>query len=252
METIHLANIAPKSFTLEALDLSPKVYMGLQHLCAADPGYAVTLSRRDENTYLFLDNSYFELGKACSIDDLIEAGNHTKANCLILPDGDLNGLDVVKRGGFDAMYIPMHIESNPSRYIKDIIDALRNPDIDYVGISYLHATKYTGKDYHKARSGLFVELLPALKSISTAVKKLHILGGTTPDEFIHLSKYSRYINSWDTSMAFNAAIRDISLDTVVDKLPAVNLFEVNHFTLGVLKRSYYNVGYLNGLLRQGV
>lgn len=199
MHPISFCHIAPIKHILHAAAFSTH-HMALQHLChISEYVNAFRTLSREKGNYIYLDNSQYELGHSCSLDELIIAGHAIGADCLILPDGDLSGLQIVKREGFDVMYIPSAIDLE-----KDMADALHNPGIDVVGLSYSKTAKHLGRPRHSATSRFdFLQSLGML----LPNKKIHMLGiSDTVHEIALMKPYTFAIRSWDSSNAVWAGL----------------------------------------------
>jgi len=192
---IKFAHIAPTKHILHAGALS-EVHMALRHLVIEDDEYVLKFRiLADEGAYIYLDNSQFELGVSCSVDELLEAGRLIGASCLILPDGDVSetSINEIKKSGYDVMVIPAG-----SNFIFDFENALANPNIDRVGLSYSKASEYMGRPRHSATSrfdflNMLEEPLPN--------KKIHMLGAVSAGEISLMKPYEYAIESWDSSIA---------------------------------------------------
>jgi hypothetical protein len=234
---MKIAHIAPKIHAHSAAEQS-EVLMTLQHLCG-DEQYVAVHARQTK--YKFLDNGYFEKGESCSIEELIETGKEIKANCLILPDGDIRNATMVKEAGFDVMYIP--IGNSLQDLIKDAVQALKRADVDFLGLSYIHAHRALGLRPHSmtARStviaGLTLHYVLPFNSI-------HILGGLAPHELAYLAHYAAFINSWDTSMAVWSGIHHMDVSEIKSKFgPSVEFDDLRKWT----SICDSNIGYLKGM-----
>lgn len=97
------APIVPKGY-LHVLKNCP-VVMALAHLCD-DEEYAAFYKRlSDEGTFVILDNSIVELGKAVSIDFLLEAAAKIGAHEIIMPDSfkDAEGTVILAHQYYDEL-----------------------------------------------------------------------------------------------------------------------------------------------------
>jgi len=250
---IKMAHIAPTAIMGTAAEYSDGVYMALQHLCKPGSPYVDGMKRVAEANYVYLDNSAFELGKSCSTEDLIQAGKLINANCLILPDGRQSREEVaeVKQAGFDVMVIPAR-QSDMGPQTMEALDrgdmglqfmeALDREDIDFVGLSYTHASAYMGLDVHNVTSrdkflGRFVN--------PNVSKKIHLLGATLPEEAILLRKFSEFIYSWDSSMCAWSGVHTQTIDGLDAKFSIPVDFDSE---LEWTNEASYNVAYMKGLL----
>lgn len=210
MVPIQFAHIAPTKHILHAASHS-QVHMALQHLCV-DREYTEKFNQISrEGGYIYLDNSQFELGKPCSIDELIAAGHLIDASCLILPDGDMSEEDckIIHANGFDVMVIP----EGPA-LDELVMEALNRRDIDFVGLSYSKTSQYLGRPRHSVTSRF-----DFLASLGTMLpnKKLHLLGGVLPGEIALMKPFQNAIKSWDTSLAVWAGLNGTDIRTMTHK-----------------------------------
>ncbi len=195
MNQIEFCHIAPTEHIMHAAAHSQR-HMALQYLVKTSEEYTQKFTRlAREGEYIYLDNSQFELGKPCSVEDLIKAGYAINASCLILPDGDMSkeSIRLVKGANFDVMVIP----SGPNLE-EEFIEALANPSIDVVGLSYSKTSKHLGRHRHSATSRF--DFLSGLGTILPN-KKIHMLGAVVPGEIALMKPYQDAILSWDTSLA---------------------------------------------------
>lgn len=256
---IQLCHIATIRATLLMSKAFEWPFMGLAHL-VTDQHYLNAVKQLPSNVYKYMDNSAFELGRAVSVDSLIRAGQLTEAHCLIEPDGLHGGMaDRIHEAGFDIMCI-----TKGDSMVQDTLALMRDTDIEFVGIAFNHATdwclskgyieiptvkgKQNRNDYvHLARPIFMKELLKAAEKDGWGLpfKKLHFLGGTTPGEMVVIRKYSKYICTWDTSMALWSAVNGVSVADLEVKYSRPVDFK-NTRMPDML--STYNVGYLEGIL----
>ena len=216
MRPIQFAHIAPVEHILHAAAHS-RVHMALQHLTLDtdlnDPVEYIKKFNKlsDEGHYIYLDNSQFELGKPCNLDDLIKAGHQIDASCLILPDGDMSeeSIKLVKSNGFDVMVIPAGDQLD-----VEFLLALDNPDIDIVGLSYSKTSAFLGRHRHSATSRF--DFLSGLGTVLPN-KRIHLLGAVMPGEIALMKPYQDAIYSWDTSMAIWAGLNDVNIKTLTHK-----------------------------------
>ncbi len=237
MKKIEFCHIAPIKHILHAAAHSTK-HMALAHLCS-DPEYvrAFRTIGMEPDNYIYLDNSQFELGTALPFKDLIETAHLILADCIILPDGELEGLEECKDAGFDVMYIP----SAPDLE-EDFLATINDPDIDYIGLSYSKTSSHLGRPRHSATSRYdflsnLGEMLPN--------KKIHMLGMVTPGEIALVKPFEDAIVSWDSSIAIWAGINEIIVKEMRHK--NTDIVDFN----SVLNWSYecnVNIAYINKLL----
>ena len=233
---IEFCHIAPTKHILHAAAHSTR-HMALAHLCD-DPAYikAFRTLGMEEGNYIYLDNSQFELGAALPVEVLLKAAHEIKADCIILPDGSLNGMEAIKAHGFDVMYIP----SAPDLEM-DFTEAMLDDRIDYIGLSYSKTSAYLGRPRHSSTSrfdflGLIGDMLP--------IKKIHLLGMVTPGEIALMKPYEDAIVSWDSSIAVWAGMNEVCIKSMRHK----NTDSVDFKS--VLKWSYVcnnNIAYIKKL-----
>lgn len=212
-KSILFAHIAPVKHILHAAAQS-QVHMALQHLCVRDSDYVKAFKRlSSEKEYIYLDNSQFELGEPCSLSDLIEAGHRIEASCLILPDGDVSdeSIHAVKDAGFDVMVIP----EGPA-LDELFVEALNNPKVDVVGLSYSKTSQFLGRHRHSATSRF-----DFLTSLGTVLpnKRIHLLGAVTPGEIALMKPFEDAILSWDSSLAVWGGLLSYDITKLTHKNP---------------------------------
>lgn len=150
--------------------------MLLAHMVLGSKEYATI--GRELHGEKFLDNSFFELGKALSVNEILEAAKIVGATTVICEDGTLNGFTTFKKNGYKVMAIPTTVEM--------FNEYMLNEDIDFVGVSAIH---------FKSRYNLLLH-----NTDDTTQKKIHILGsGDSMWEFGALSPFKHCITSCDTS-----------------------------------------------------
>jgi len=235
---IQFCHIAPVEHILHAAAHS-QCHMALQHLCE-DVEYAqkfIQISR--EGGYVYLDNSQFELGRPCSIDELITAGHNIEASCLILPDGDMSEEDcsIIHANGFDVMVIP----EGPN--LEELfLEALSRTDIDVVGLSYSKTSHHLGRHRHSATSRF--DFLSGM-GVILPNKKIHMLGAVVPGEIAMMRPFRDAIKSRDTSLAVWAGLNEVKICDMTHK----NQLDVD-FTSQKPWNSVcdVNIAYINTLL----
>ncbi len=235
---IKFCHISPAAHILHAAAHS-SCHMALQHL-VGDNLYTKRFKQLShEGEYIYLDNSQFELGRPCSIDELIKAGHIINASCLILPDGDMSEEDckIIHANGFEVMVIP----EGPA-LDELFIDALSRPYIDKVGLSYSKTSQYLGHHRHSATSRF--DFLTGLGTI-LPIKKIHMLGAVVPGEIGLMRPFRDAIFSWDTSLAIWAGLNDEKIENFTHK----NSNEVNfNSDLQWNQTCDSNIAYINKLL----
>lgn len=211
---IKFCHIAPTNQLLRAAALSER-HMALHHLVEEDEGGYVekfsTIS--SEGEYIYLDNSEFELGAPCSLEELLVSGAKINANCLILPDGDISdeSINIVKASGYDVMVIPAG-----ENFKEDFLAAIQNIRINYVGLSYSKTSEYYKRPRHSATSrfDFLCEVEEHLHS-----KKLHLLGAVTAGEIALMKPFEWAIESWDSSIAVWGGLTNLDISNQCQKNP---------------------------------
>lgn len=261
-QEIHLIHIAPTVCIPVVAKAYDGPFMALQHLCTPDSKYESYVGNLEAHVYIYLDNSAFELGSSCKLEDLVETGHRIRANCLIAPDGYTpNTIKTIRWGGFDAMAVP-----DGGNLLEETMSALDDSNVTFVGISFRHAVTWMRKLLAKETSISLEEIGIELEATSYTdndpraradffkvlwwfadipLKKIHMLGGTTPEEFMLMKEHSKLIYSWDSSMAVWCSLNKIALPEVTEKY-AVPVDFTCKTQLGPL--STYNIGFLEGIL----
>lgn len=174
MKLIHIAPTNLIEFVDE--EYNKGLNMVLTHLVLNDEVYRETFAAITGEKYL--DNSFFELGYALPVDELLQAAELVNATTLICADGTREGMMAYKLAGYKVMCIPITIEQ------LDMM--LADERIDYVGVSAIH----------------FPDRFDILSTCDFPDNpKIHILGMGHPREFKELSVFKKHIVSWDTSAA---------------------------------------------------
>lgn len=156
---------------------------------------------------ILLDNSYFELGRCLSKEEVVEAAKAVAADCVVLTDGELKDMDYFKSKGFEVMFVPMSFD--------DLKYALRNSasinGIDKVGISCLNSQAFIGKEsFEPCRAELLLKVNNLCK-IATP-KRIHFLGATNAQlKDLKAVVDAKLIGSIDTSLPVWAGLNGITL-----------------------------------------
>ncbi len=211
---IHIAHILPTAY-LEKTSalLKEKYHLLLAHNVFKDSEY-LNFYRGLKRSYIILDNSAFEFGKAISDEKLIRAIHIVEPHEFILPDVLGDGIATVQR---TTSFLKAYKQKKPIRFMgvvqgetlnqwTDCYYFLSNhPRIYSIGIPVIYAKKrlfgitlsggVSGREY----------LLNHLKNkkIMNAKKPIHLLGlnNACVQELSRLKKYS-IIRSADTALAF--------------------------------------------------
>lgn len=99
------AIIAPHVIRKQAIKHST-IHMMLAHI--QDSAYWEDFSRACG--YKILDNGFFELGYSLEKEALLEKGQVSKTNCIVLPDGEYKDMDFFMQKGFDVMLVPSSVD----------------------------------------------------------------------------------------------------------------------------------------------
>ena len=216
------------------------VHLVLAHLVETDEGYVqYYLKERERNpkVQIILDNSAFEMYKQGKemypSNKLIEMGNRIKADYIVMSDypgepGEktIESAKVLaprfKQAGFKTFFVPQSKIGDS----KDLIDCFRwardNTDwVDYIGVSILAAPNAYGVErgnkmqrfmsrvklmYDMDQSTIF----PELKDRGVKVHFLGMLDG--PNEIMYLSRFAKFIDTWDSSAAIWCGLNGIKFD----------------------------------------
>ncbi len=182
-EPIRAIHIGPTNTIADLSILNGGMDMVLTHLVLNDEAYKTAFMATP--SYKLLDNSFFELGYCLSPTAMLEAAELVEANCLICPDGTLDGMDEFLAAGYDVMTIP-----KSAAQFKDMMYDNR---ITFVGVSEEHI------DYRHS-PGARYELFRDHLDEGMPTKKIHLLGGTDSIyEIGMLHPFKKHISSWDSS-----------------------------------------------------
>lgn len=203
---IEFAFIAPKSVQEQAMAASD-CHMALAHLCG-DPFYTEPFANSNQTVYL--DNSYFELGYSLDTEAMLKAAEAVRADVIILSDGTLADIEVYQAQGYQVMAIP----SGPNME-DQFLAALYNKAIDYVGLSFTHASRAMGTSRNDPSARFrFLQSLGCM----LPNKKIHMLGMTDSVFEVSLVKpYHFAIASWDSSAAVWNGVQGIRVDQMLGK-----------------------------------
>ncbi len=191
--------------------------MVLAHIADNSEKYANLFLNSDKET--LLDNGAFELGVPYEADKMVKIGKLVGADIMVLPDypGEpwTKGWDKVeddiakyKVEGFKTMFVPQSILGDTVGYLKGLDKAIKNPGIDFIGLSILGCpTAFNTLPKYKIREQIleYVECRYAPKKLA---KRFHILGMLDDPlgEITRLTYYKYMINSWDSSAAIWAGL----------------------------------------------
>lgn len=191
-----------------------------------------------------MDNSAFEKFKRgepmYESSKLVDMGRRCGATVIVLSDypGEhyektiqkaIEMAPSIKSSGFKTMYVPQSELGDIDGYLKSLLWAVNNNDIDYIGLSILGCPIALGVKEetfnHGDRDQAFLmqrflsrwKMLNLVDSVvedkSKLYKKFHNLGCVDGlNEILLLEKYKDYIKSWDSSSAVWAGINGVRYD----------------------------------------
>lgn len=246
--SVQFCHIAPTSM-LEEITPRNKSHLILAHLVETDAEYAQHYSDLvvAEGSEKIMDNSAFEMFKQgrpmLESDKLITLAKQCKATTVVLTDYPKENwkktrdkavemLPSIKEAGFKTFYVPQSEVGDLHGYIQSVMWALKNPDIDYIGLSILGCPIALGLEEETYENGArddgykmqrFLSRWKIIQQIEYAAgshfigqlmeKRFHCLGLVDgPNEVNLLSPYHKYIKSWDSSSAIWAGIQGVKYD----------------------------------------
>jgi hypothetical protein len=280
---INFCHISPTKY-LERYTEHNGAHLILAHLVESDPEYRDFYANLDDGKYKIMDNSAFEMFKLgrpmYDSSKLVDMGKMCNANCIVMSDYPKSHSSVTRKAaeemipqlkgeGFDTFFCPQSGLGD----IEDLLDAIEwgldNEDVDLIGMSILACPIALGvnestfdaggrSDAYKmqrfmSRFTVF-DMLERRGSLNEkALKRFHCLGMVDgPREIRLLSRFEKYIFSWDSSAAVWAGIHGIMFDGSPTGL-ANGKFEkevefgyqghVNNLAV------YHNIEYINQLLK---
>lgn len=230
-DPIRAIHIGPTNTVADLSLINGGMDMVLTHLVLDDEAYR--RAHASTPSYKLLDNSFFELGYCLSPNAMLEAAKMVDANCLICPDGTLDGLEEFTAAGYDVMAIP----TSPEQF-KDMMYDNR---LKFVGVSEEHI------DYRHS-PGARYELFRDHLDEGMPVKKIHLLGGTDSIyEIGLLHPFRKHIMSWDSSACVWQGHLGIKLNTMKRKTTTeVNFNEEVDLTKSEI---VHNINFVNKLLK---
>lgn len=285
---INFAHIAPVSY-LPFVRHYP-VHLLLAHLVEENEEYRnfyANLKKENPNVFYHLDNSAFEMFKRgqpmYDCNKLVDMGKMVNADSIVLSDypkepyyktvnsAELN-IPRFKEAGFKTFFCPQSELGDLEGLMKSFEWAIRNADIDYIGVSILacpialgvNETKHTDGSKDEAyrlqrflsRSTILQELdRRDLLSVRT-INRFHCLGMTDgPKEINLLRPYHKHIFSWDSSSAIWHGINGIEYDNSPTGLRNGKFEEEVDFNIGLptsfdnISRMSYNMGLVDKMCR---
>ena len=245
MSDIQFCHIAPIAL-LSDVAKHNKSHLMLAHLVESNAEYREFYKNLevDDGSEKILDNSGFEMFKRgepmYESSKLVDMGRRCGATVIVLSDypgehwtktrdAAIELAPVFKQHGFKTFYVPQSELGDVDGYLKSLLWAIENPDIDLIGLSILGCPIALGiKEEtfnHGDRDQAFLmqrflsrwKMLNLVDSMvedkSKLYKKFHNLGILDgPMEILLLEKYKDYIYSWDSSSAVWAGINGVRYD----------------------------------------
>ena len=245
MSDIQFCHIAPIALLSDVTKYN-KSHLMLAHLVESNAEYREFYKNLevDDGSEKILDNSGFEMFKRgepmYESSKLVDMGRRCGATVIVLSDypgehwtktrdAAIELAPVFKQHGFKTFYVPQSELGDVDGYLKSLLWAIENPDIDLIGLSILGCPIALGiKEEtfnHGDRDQAFLmqrflsrwKMLNLVDSMvedkSKLYKKFHNLGILDgPMEILLLEKYKDYIYSWDSSSAVWAGINGVRYD----------------------------------------
>ena len=245
MSDIQFCHIAPIAL-LSDVAKHNKSHLMLAHLVEESAEYANFFKGIvvDDGSEKILDNSGFEKFKRgepmYESSKLVDMGRRCGATVIVLSDypgehwtktrdAAIELAPVFKQHGFKTFYVPQSELGDIDGYLKSLLWAVDNDNIDYIGLSILGCPIALGiKEEtfnHGDRDQAFLmqrflsrwKMLNLVDSMvedkSKLYKKFHNLGCSDGlNEILLLEKYKDYIKSWDSSSAVWAGINGVRYD----------------------------------------
>lgn len=137
---LNLSMIAPIQFIEEANKYSGFM-MTLAHLYDNPTYKQKVLDYVKQGGVVYLDNSFFELGKPIELSKLLDISREVGAKVIVLPDDNFGGVSEVLSSGFVPMLVPGSFNSAKQAFEIAKSHGLENIK---VGISNIHAKKHYG------------------------------------------------------------------------------------------------------------
>lgn len=245
MSDIQFCHIAPIAL-LSDVAKHNKSHLMLAHLVESNAEYREFYKNLevDDGSEKILDNGGFELFKRgepmYESSKLVDMGRRCGATVIVLSDypgehwtktrdAAIELAPVFKQHGFKTFYVPQSELGDIDGYLKSLLWAVDNDNIDYIGLSILGCPIALGiKEEtfnHGDRDQAFLmqrflsrwKMLNLVDSMvedkSKLYKKFHNLGCVDGlNEILLLEKYKDYIKSWDSSSAVWAGINGVRYD----------------------------------------
>jgi len=217
---IKFCHIAPTQY-IERLSKNSGAHLLLAHLVDAGGYYLRYYQDLKDGKPKILDNSAFELFQRgddmYSIEHLVELAKLVDADYVVMPDYPnevgqktidtaIRSIEVLNSAGFKTFFVPQSKCRDLEDYLNTFEWALRNKQIDLIGVSIIGAPNAFGalsNDVQRILSRW--RILTMLEDRGAldhriAYKRLHFLGLLDgPREILLVEKHHNYINSWDSS-----------------------------------------------------
>lgn len=193
--------------------------MVLTHLVMENSSYRDFYAKTDKP--ILLDNSFFELGRCLSREDVLEAAQSVKATCVVLTDGKLDDIDFFKSKGFEVMFVPLTWD--------DLVYSMNSKcKVDKVGISCISSQKLIGKEpFEPCRSELLLKLQEVTQK-AINLHKVHFLGATNAQlQDLKKAVDNKLIGSIDTSLPIWAGLNKYTLSANSPRYPTHCNFSSN-------------------------
>lgn len=242
---INFCHISPTPY-LKQYTQDNGAHLILAHLVEEDPQYRDYYANLDDGKYKIMDNSAFEMFKLgrpmYDSSKLIDMGSQCRADCIVLSDypkepaqRTINAAKTLipsfKDAGFDTFFVPQSAVGDLDDYMWAMEWALKNDEIDLIGLSILGSPIAFGVQEATFDAGVvmrdsaykmqrYLSRFATLRELESrgllddkAQKRFHCLGMVDgPKEIDLLREYHEYIFSWDSSAAVWAGINGIRFD----------------------------------------
>lgn len=157
---LNLSMIAPVQF-IETANNYSSFMMTLAHLYDNPTYKQKVIDYVKQGGEVYLDNSFFELGKPVELSKLLDIGREVGVKVIVLPDDDFEGASEVLSAGFVPMLVPGSF--NSAKLVFETAKSYGMENIK-IGISNIHVKKHFGvKSLHGSGRNLFV--LRVLKEV---------------------------------------------------------------------------------------
>lgn len=185
--------------------------MVLTHLVMENSKYRDFYAKTDKP--ILLDNSFFELGRCLSREDVLEAAQSVGATCVVLTDGKLDDMDFFKSKGYEVMFVPLTWD--------DLVYSVSPKcKVDKVGISCISSQKLIAKEpFEPCRSELLLKLQETIQKPINC-HKVHFLGATNAQlQDLKKAVDNKLVGSIDTSLPIWAGLNKYTLSASSPRYP---------------------------------